>query len=240
MHQKIENNLIYLLHQIKEVLDKYNIEFWLDCGTLLGAVRDGKFIPWEHDLDFGVFYKKNIKNFRFSIAKAFSDKGFKIFVSDNYITIKGNKDTWADINFYNLCNEKAIVSFKKPKNLIGLLLYIFYKVLLSPYYYKINFKMNRTIIITSTFVITSRILPSFLRKLIAKKLLIIYKKIGSKDILWVVPNYFFTKLATIIFYEKEFKIPYKAEEYLAYRYGKDWNVPKKNWVTEKDDHTVVI
>jgi len=171
-----EKNLVYLLWQIKEILDKYNIEFWLDCGTLLGAVRDGRIISWEHDLDFGVFYKKNIKNFKFSIAKAFSDKGFKIFVSDNYITIKGNKDTWADINFYNLCNEKAIVSFKKPKNLIGLLLYIFYKVLLSPYYYKINFKMNRTTIITSTFVIISRILPNFFRKLIAKKLLVTYKK----------------------------------------------------------------
>ncbi len=36
MHQEIENNLIYLLHQLKEVLDEHNIEFWLDCGTLLG------------------------------------------------------------------------------------------------------------------------------------------------------------------------------------------------------------
>ncbi len=99
--------------------------------------------------------------------------------------------------------------------------------------------MNRTTI-TSIFVIISRILPSFLRKSIAKKLLIIYKKIGSKGILWVVPNYFFTKLSTIIFYEKEFKIPDKVEEYLAYRYGKDWNVPKKKWVTEKDDRSVVV
>ena len=48
-----ENNLIDLLRQVKEVLDKYNIEFWLDCGTLLGAVREGKFLAWEHDIDLG-------------------------------------------------------------------------------------------------------------------------------------------------------------------------------------------
>lgn len=92
----------------------------------------------------------------------------------------------------------------------------------------------------SVFIIISRILPIFLRKLIAKAILIIYKKIGSKNISWIVPNCYFTNLSIIIFYGIEFRIPNKAEEYLAYIYGKDRNVPKKNWVTEKDDRTIVI
>lgn len=240
MRQEIENDLIYLLWQIKEVLDKCNIEFWLDCGTLLGAVRDGKIIPWECDLDLGVLYRKEKHGFKSLIAKALLDKGLKVCVSENYITIKRDKEIWADINFYNLYNQKAITSFKKPKNLIGVLLYIFSKVLLFPYYYKINFRMNSKTIITSAFVIISRILPTFLRRLIAKAILIIYKKIGSKDVLWIIPSCYFTKLSIIKFYGKEFKIPNKVEEYLAYRYGKDWNVPKKKWVTEKDDHSVVV
>ena len=240
MRQEIENNLVYLLHQIKEVLDEHNIEFWLDCGTLLGAVRDGKIIPWDHDLDFGAFYVKISNNLKLSIAKELSVKGFKIFIYDSHITISMNKEIWADINFYNLYNEKAIALFKKPKNLIGLSLYIFSKALLSPYYYEINFRMNSKTIIKNAFVIISRILPSFLRRLIAKTILIIYKKMGSKDVLWIIPSYYFTKLSIIKFYGKEFKVPNKVNDYLAYRYGKDWNVPKKNWVTEKDDRSVVI
>ena len=42
------------LKEIKEVFDKFDVEYWLDLGTLLGAVRDGKIIPWDDDIDIGV------------------------------------------------------------------------------------------------------------------------------------------------------------------------------------------
>ena len=32
------------LKEVKEVFDSLDIKFWLDWGTLLGAVRDGKII----------------------------------------------------------------------------------------------------------------------------------------------------------------------------------------------------
>lgn len=43
------------LEKIKEVLDQANTCFFLISGTLLSAVRNKKFIPYDYDLDLGVF-----------------------------------------------------------------------------------------------------------------------------------------------------------------------------------------
>ena len=43
-----------LLLKTKQLLDEANIEFWLTCGTLLGAYRDKTFVSWDvKDIDIG-------------------------------------------------------------------------------------------------------------------------------------------------------------------------------------------
>lgn len=45
-----------ILFDIKKVFEKYNITFWLDCGTLLGAMREKDFIAWDkNDIDVGMY-----------------------------------------------------------------------------------------------------------------------------------------------------------------------------------------
>jgi len=44
-----------LLPPLVKILKDLDICFWLDWGTLLGAVRNGKIIPWDFDIDLGIF-----------------------------------------------------------------------------------------------------------------------------------------------------------------------------------------
>ena len=53
------------LENMKKILDDENQEFFLVCGTLLGCVRNNKFIPHDSDIDIGIFYQNfnpNLKN----------------------------------------------------------------------------------------------------------------------------------------------------------------------------------
>ena len=43
------------------LLNENKISYWVCHGTLLGLIRDGNLIPWDHDIDLAVWeheYKK--------------------------------------------------------------------------------------------------------------------------------------------------------------------------------------
>jgi hypothetical protein len=53
--------LLDMLPVITDLLEENGIKYWLDWGTLLGALRDGKMIPWDFDIDIGIFHDDTAK-----------------------------------------------------------------------------------------------------------------------------------------------------------------------------------
>ncbi len=117
-----ENKKLAVKHisQVINVFDSLGIPYWIEYGTLLGAVREGGFIPWDSETDIGVWhvdYKKHkhklvnhFENCGFTVDASSRDR-IKLFHRD--LTIGAYK---IDIHTYHLKNNVAYVSWNSSLN----------------------------------------------------------------------------------------------------------------------------
>ena len=57
----LQSILLKMLNDITKICDENGIQYFLDGGTMLGAVRHHGFIPWDDDLDVAMRLR-TIKN----------------------------------------------------------------------------------------------------------------------------------------------------------------------------------
>ncbi len=48
--RKSQLKQLEMLKIIADICDRHGLRYWLDAGSLLGAVRHGGFIPWDDDI----------------------------------------------------------------------------------------------------------------------------------------------------------------------------------------------
>jgi len=94
--RKAQMRMLEILIEVDKICKKHNIDYWLDFGTLLGAVRHGGFIPWDDDVDITIM-RKDYKRLRKILQKElpeqfiFQDWTIDKFAFDNYGRVKDTK-----------------------------------------------------------------------------------------------------------------------------------------------------
>ncbi len=73
----MQRSSLQLLKKVAAVCREHGILWWLEYGTLLGAVRHGGFIPWDDDIDIGML-RDDFERFRAVCGQAFAGDEFSI------------------------------------------------------------------------------------------------------------------------------------------------------------------
>ena len=232
-----EKYALPVLKEVKEILDANNIEFWLNFGGLLGAVRDGKFIPYDDDVELNAWTHKFSLDKIKKLCQDLTERGFNVYYSTltNYISIRKNN---IPISFstYDLENGKAVrphepVGFSGFRTALSMPFYVLSELFTRERIGKVyqeTVRGKKEIIIFSLVSLT-HIFPRFLRRKIAVLLRKIAMKINGEYGKTGFPAKFYSELEDLDFYGMTFRVPGNTREYLEFVYGPDWETPIKDW-----------
>ncbi len=208
------------------ILEEMSIDYWLEGGTALAAYRDGEIFPWEHDFDIGIlkddidgkleiFLSKLHKyNLTVKIQKdyPFLDNIIQIYSNDNF-----SNPNQIDIYLYTQKENKIYMRWLNSpigfgSKLINSIMYLSTKKNSSLHSKKSLFNKNLL----------------NLRKLIFYFILLINFNF-YKSRYHCFPKNFFQRKKKVLFCGLYLDLPYKIEEFLEFRYGKNWKKPDENF-----------
>jgi hypothetical protein len=228
------NKLEALLEFGTALLKKREINYWLDCGTLLGIIRDKKLLSWEKDIDIGVLREEiNESDIDYIVTKA-KEHGCEVNIYDFVISIVKN-DYVLDFKMYRKKGDILFEEKLTPKNLIGSAIGFFVHSYSSKYSTSRKGLNSLNTLIIRIIQFSSKLMPNFLALQLVKPLKYLYKNFLTIDSSEAVPFSLLNELEQLDFLGKSYNVPKKTEEYLVFRFGQDWKVPKKDWITARDD-----
>ena len=101
--RKAQLIMLDMLIEFDALCKKHQLQYWLDSGTLLGAVRHQGFIPWDDDIDLSMpveDYNKFLEIAKSELSSEIffqtsqTDKNFKF----DYIKLRSNKASIVELH----------------------------------------------------------------------------------------------------------------------------------------------
>jgi phosphorylcholine metabolism protein LicD len=238
--------LIRMLVDTDNILNDLNIEYWLDCGTLLGAIRDNQLISWDNDIDLGCWKTTSDYEMKQELRSKFEELDYEVFLTDHYLNIhfKNHSDLNMDLNFYTDENDNAVTpssslypylndSWSKLTN------HIIKSVYNGKYYLKRYSRVIRMLfkLVLWLHNVMFSLFPSKIKSKYLNALIKLRKKTSNHKA-EVVPKIYFQEIKFTKILDGEYPIPEEADSYLYYRYGENWRTPVQDWDTFNEDGTI--
>jgi phosphorylcholine metabolism protein LicD len=226
-----EKTVIESLSAVKDVLDRKGVTFWLEHGTLLGAVRDGKVMGWDSDVDLGAWYA-HLPDLTATFEE-FTKRGFNVVLNPKQGTLTVQKGD-CNINFtlYRRRGNFAWTAWMlEQKSKLRLILQRGMNICNTRSYVT----QQKTVAQKGKRFLS--VLPSALKRLLADVSWLGLNSFGYL-VSVVIPAHYFDSLSSLSFYGMQFSAPSDVEKYLEFRYGTDWRTPNKNWIYYRDDGAV--
>ena len=217
-----------------EILNDLKVPYWLDQGSLLGIVRQGSFLPWDHDVDLGIWKEDYFKHKK-TIHKKLSEKGVRItfvpYVSKMKYQGEGQKSIPVNIRLYHREQGFAFSEFwsviSDNKSLLKK----------NSLYLR---NMNRSVKVRKYCLKTPtrRVLLSPIRglnHLFFQIMVNLRESLKTRRVVFRVPEHYLLNPVNKNIYDLNVPVPKNPEAYIALKYGEKWREPNKNWVWYKDD-----
>lgn len=236
--RKAQLRVLDILIEVDKICRKYNIDYWLMGGTLLGAVRHGGFIPWDDDIDISVKHndlKKLSKILQQELPEQYVVQNYKTdknYYLDSVLKIRDTKSI-ASIEYYKSFQEQGlfldIVSMEKiPSQKLKRFVFRFNKY---PYLRRkeISLKGKSNNIKGFLFAPISKLLIKLAHWFSQKSST---TKIGYNYLFWL--GHFFDMefeketifpLKTMKFEGREFFVPNDTDKFLRITYGDFMKIP---------------
>jgi len=233
--RRMQKKMLEILDAFDEICRKHNINYWLACGTLLGARRHGGFIPWDDDLDVYILqsdYKKVV-----SVLKEELPENFKLQTREtdkNYWYYHAKiRDT--DSKYYDKNTESDNLQYQ------GIFIDIFpiepvpsmgFKKIVDKFILSDNrLKKAKPVYEQVKYTIMTSFIP--IMHLLVNLSRFYYKYIGSKKTYaYAFGVFFYTKYNTdnlfpvgeIMFEGKRYKAPGNVDKYLIENFDSNFMV----------------
>ncbi|EML1937537.1 LicD family protein [Providencia stuartii] len=244
--------LISTLSHIDDICKNNDIEYWIDSGTLLGAFRDNKFIPWDEDIDlcmtrdnydkFLTVASYQLNTGKYTLQNIHTDPNYTLYPVPTKIRVNNTNILWTDQNGkqykYSEKSHSGIYidifpmdNYQDKKSLTRDMIIKLYKI----------FYLKRQNKLSITKKVISNLSVLFLKKQFIDKLhQYYYKTVNKQNSEYLeyscdmalnpyrFPKEMIFPLKEINFEGKSYPCPNKTKEYLILLYGDSYMIPPES------------
>lgn len=223
------------LFHVAGILERLGLSWWLDQGTLLGLVRDGALLPWDSDIDLGV-WSSDIERTRPVLVREMR-REYNVTVRDEKIKAepRDSEGLSIDLQIYRIEGEQAWTTLPVRRRRNFLL-----RKLRKPLSRRLDAIKDRV-----NNRLAHRRVPDEDREApfdwlerLDHRISVLRTWIKTEPVLLSVDARYYLEREWIDVQGRRLPVPGRTEEYLAMKYGEDWRIPRRDWKYWRDDGAV--